>query len=441
MKNTKNRMITQVLAFDEAAFSMEKSEGSASMVSEIEVMRTGEWDHPSYGKMVITHETMDQMIANFNARLRKGVYFTEGHPVEDEELPAVGWVVELRKLGDSLKAVVEWTEIGANLLRTKAYKFFSPEFYFTYEDPETREKFENVLTGGALTNRPYFKSLEAVVLSERILSRKQKTMFKLDEVLAKDPSAISAEERAFLVSMKEDLDKSTVEKFKLDETQETDEEKAAREAKEKEEADAKAAEEAKKTEEEAAAAKKAEEEAAAAKAAEEAAAAEAAKGGETPEQKLEASEAKVKATETELEKTKRELSELKAEKRKKEFSEKISAFKFSEETKKGLILPKSIDKVQAFAESLNEEQAGKFFEILGELPQKGIFKEIGATGDGEGAGVNGVDMSKKPANVDEMSFAIAETAKQIAASEKKADGSAYSLQEATIEADKRLSQK
>jgi hypothetical protein len=445
-KQQENQMITQLLAFDDVALSFENS------ISEVEVLRTGEWKHPSYGKMIITQETLDDMINNFNARLRKGVYFTEGHPIADEELPAVAWVTGLRKLGESLKAVVEWTQDGMELLQKRSYKFFSPEFYFTYEDPETRQKYKNVLTGGALTNRPYFKSLEAVMLSESMLTSNKKAMFKLEEVLAKEAEAINADERAFLITMSEDLDENDIKKFSLAETkvgdkcakcadgkmkkedgglicsscgakkkmseadaQETEEEKTAREALEKEADDKKAADEAE-------AAKKAEEEAAAKAAAE----------AEGDDKKIEMSEKAFKAKEDELAQAKKELSEMKFKERKNEISNSIEKLKFSEYKKEGIFLPKSVDKVQEFCEGLSEDQQAKFFEIMEELPKKSIFGEIGKGGEGD------ADMEGKPEGVDEASWKLDQTAKQIQTSEKKADGTPFTYSEALMIAEKRV---
>jgi phage I-like protein len=64
---------------------------------------------------------------------------------------------------NGLWAGVKWTDEGVQLLEQRAFKYFSPEFYEMYEDPETRKKYSHVLVGGALTNKPYFKELEAVV--------------------------------------------------------------------------------------------------------------------------------------------------------------------------------------------------------------------------------------------------------------------------------------
>jgi len=370
-------MITQVYEF---------AQPGDSKTSEIQIMQTGEWKHPTYGKMRINESILDQMIQHFREGLRKGIYITEGHPQGDEELPAVGWVKDLVKKGsDNLWAVIEWTDKGMELLKSKAYKFFSPEFYFKYEDPETREKFDNVLTGGALTNKPYFKSLEAVVLSERFLTSKNTNM-DLEKILAKDAKDITMAERDFLLEMKEDLDDETIKKYKLDEG-ETEEEKVTREAKEKEEADAKA-----KADEEAK--KKAEDEA---KAKDE--------ENKTEDDAEKQFSEKFKAVEEQNKELEKKVNEMKMAERKREMTDKVSKYVFSEANKGGQILLKEKDKVIAFAETLDDEQAKKFFEILGKMPKANMFGEIGS----------GFKKEAKPApkGFDEKSVELDEEAKRL----------------------------
>jgi hypothetical protein len=53
-----------------------------------------------------------------------------------------------------------------------------------------------------------------------------------------------------------------------------------------------------------------------------------------------------------------------AEARKAKVSDKVNSLAFSEKTKKGFILPNSVDEVVKFALSLNEAQSDKFFDIL-----------------------------------------------------------------------------
>lgn len=205
---------------------------------EIQVLMAGKWNHPVYGPIIIEADDLAEFKQHFDDGLRRDIPITEGHESFDEK-PAVGWFKSLTVKGDGLWAAMEWTPKGKQLLAERSYKYFSPEFYTEYEDPETREIYENVLVGGALTNKPYFKSMSAVVLSERTINKQyifNEIAMDINTITAKKVEELSAEEIAFLKEHKSELSTEQLATFGsvLEETTtETDEEKAAREEKEK----------------------------------------------------------------------------------------------------------------------------------------------------------------------------------------------------------------
>jgi len=138
----------------------------------IEVLHEGEWEHPQYGTIRITEDDIDKFVRSFDGGVRK-----VDLAVDQEHMPekgAAGWYRALQKVQDGdkakLMATIEWTPLGQQLIGDGIFKYFSPEFDFDYEDMETHAHFENVLIGGALTNRPYFKSLAPVALSENMFA-------------------------------------------------------------------------------------------------------------------------------------------------------------------------------------------------------------------------------------------------------------------------------
>jgi len=181
-------------------------------LTEIKIMPFGTREHSEYGTIKTEGKEIEEYIKNFNSGVRKELPITEGHSVEQEEKPAIGWFKKLVDKGrEGLWAVVEWTEKGKEVLKAKAYKYFSPEFFTTYEDPETHKKYSNVLSGGALTNRPYFKEQEGVaVFSELMLDNKM----TIEEILAKEVEALTDEEKDFLKEHKEDLTDEQKEEYK-----------------------------------------------------------------------------------------------------------------------------------------------------------------------------------------------------------------------------------
>ena len=140
----------------------------------VEILRTGEWVHPVYGNIKITEKSIDGFIANFYNKVR-GVDLAVDQEHKPEE-GAEGWFKKLWKIprttddaGFSLMAEVQWTWHGEQLIREGIYRYFSADFDFEWTDPETGEKFKNVLFGGALTNRPFIKHMEPIILSEGII--------------------------------------------------------------------------------------------------------------------------------------------------------------------------------------------------------------------------------------------------------------------------------
>lgn len=135
----------------------------------IEIMRTGTWKHPVYGQFSITENDLDDFVLHFNEKVRGvDIAIDLEHGETPHKGASAGWIKKLKKQGNSLLAEIEWTDLGKEKLKAKEYKYFSPEFKFSYEDHETGKKYSNVLMGGGLTNRPFIKNMAPVMLSEDI---------------------------------------------------------------------------------------------------------------------------------------------------------------------------------------------------------------------------------------------------------------------------------
>lgn len=123
----------------------------------------GEFSHPQYGKLMFNDSMMDEMLSNFNNEV-----LGETKPFVDQDhdqLGAAGWIVGLRKAAEGIFGVVEWTQVGVDLIKKKIYRYFSPTIS-SYTDPQSGEEFRNVLRGGALTNMPFLKMLPEITLKE-----------------------------------------------------------------------------------------------------------------------------------------------------------------------------------------------------------------------------------------------------------------------------------
>jgi hypothetical protein len=133
----------------------------------IELMKVGEYDHPVYGKINFTNEKLQQFADNVSAGVR-GVDLAidyDHSSVKTGNSEAAGWIKQVKFEGGVLKGLVEFTKSAAEKIRTKAFRYFSPEFVDKWIDPAGQEH-KNVLFGGGLTNRPFLKNLLPINLSE-----------------------------------------------------------------------------------------------------------------------------------------------------------------------------------------------------------------------------------------------------------------------------------
>lgn len=340
------------------------AEGSAAPV-EIQVVPTGKWDHPVYEDMEISSADVAQFVKNFNDKVRLDLPITAGHDngMSGGELPAIGWFKELVDRGvNGLWAEVEWTDDGRKLLEGKAFKYFSSEFSEDYVDPETQQEYGHVVTGGALTNKPYFKGLNGrkpvMAFGEPDIMNQIIAYMNLKDILAKKPIELSEPEKAFLKEHKAELNAEQVKAFDEVIAEESAEAKAAREAKEAEE-------------------KAAADKAAADKAAADAAAETERVASERGRGVITMSEAEATALRTKADQGAKAFAELETMRAEKTADKLI----FSESNKEGRFLPKQKDALAKFMRALSEPQRDQFSTLVNTMPKVALsFKEIGDGG-------------------------------------------------------------
>lgn len=155
--------------------------GDGAQNPPVQILRTGKFKHPKYGKFEITRATLSEMKSNFDKRVRgQDVAFDYFHKSDEE---AAGWPkkLELREGGSQLWATeVEWTPRARKKLAEKEIRYFSPDFGFQWENPESGEVHRNVLFGGGLVNRPHIKNMAPIELSEN----EEDSMTELEKALA-----------------------------------------------------------------------------------------------------------------------------------------------------------------------------------------------------------------------------------------------------------------
>jgi hypothetical protein len=183
------------------------SEGDSTW---IELMKVGEYDHPVYGKINFTPQKLQEFADNVDANVR-GVDLAidyDHSSVKTGNSEAAGWIKQVKFEGGVLKGLVEFTKSAAEKIRSKAFRYFSPEFVDKWIDPAGQEH-KNVLFGGGLTNRPFLKNLLPINLSELSFGTVPPTVEKEDEVdpkqlrvsvgLAEDAPQDKVDERLALI--------------------------------------------------------------------------------------------------------------------------------------------------------------------------------------------------------------------------------------------------
>lgn len=140
----------------------------SDMSSWIQLMPLGSYSHELFGSIDITGNKVQKFVDNFRNNVR-GIKLDVDYEHKARDGKAAGWIEDIQDRGlDGLWGLVKWTPPAYTALKAGEYKYFSPEYQDVWEHPKTGEKYDSVLFGGALTNRPYLKDIQPINLSEVI---------------------------------------------------------------------------------------------------------------------------------------------------------------------------------------------------------------------------------------------------------------------------------
>lgn len=144
-------------------FSQAIELADGATMSWVTITRTGDFSDPRYGDFKITTVQLEQMVANFNARvLGQDVFLDVAHRPSDG---AAGKFVKLSVEGGRLRGLVEWTPFGIDAVKSRGFAYLSAEYHEAWVDNEAKKPHGCVLLGAGLTTRPVIKNLEPVLLS------------------------------------------------------------------------------------------------------------------------------------------------------------------------------------------------------------------------------------------------------------------------------------
>lgn len=150
----------------------------------IQIFPFGHWSHPVYGEnaAVVNYERAARYVKNFNDNVRRQDIATDYEHGEDKNKgsKASGWYRGMELRDDGIYGQIEFTDNAREEIKKGEWKYFSPLFVDLYEDAETGEVFEDVIIGGALTNRPWMKDMVPINFSEAVLEE-QTTKFRFKD--------------------------------------------------------------------------------------------------------------------------------------------------------------------------------------------------------------------------------------------------------------------
>lgn len=140
----------------------EAAGGGAEVPKEVQILKTGIFQHPWYGPFKIDEATLSSMVKNFSENVR-GIDLAMDFEHQNMSI-AAGWFTGLRvkQTNDGkqgLFADIDWTPRGAQALKDKEFRYISGEFDLEYKDSETLNEYGPTLFGAGLTNRPFLKGM------------------------------------------------------------------------------------------------------------------------------------------------------------------------------------------------------------------------------------------------------------------------------------------
>lgn len=164
--------------------------------STVQLMRTGKFMHPFFDDFEITEDMFKSFKKNFGKKVKKvDIAVDFSHNSGDV---AAGWIREviLREKNTELWIKVEWTPEARQKILDKEFRYMSADFTTNFVDNETGKKFGPTLNGGALTNRPFIKDMQAVLSDIDMPQEKRQAIREIlnDEPIEKDTDQMNAKE-------------------------------------------------------------------------------------------------------------------------------------------------------------------------------------------------------------------------------------------------------
>jgi phage I-like protein len=137
----------------------------------LHAMPIGRRQHPIYGELDFSPQRLQRFAANIKNRVRKidpNIDYDHGQDTSKGN-KAAGWIKDAEVRADGLWIGVTFTDAAIAEIKAGEWRYLSPEFVDEWTDAEGA-KYEDVVLGAGLTNRPYLKDLVPIAASEEYIS-------------------------------------------------------------------------------------------------------------------------------------------------------------------------------------------------------------------------------------------------------------------------------
>jgi len=154
-------------------------------LSEAMLFKVGDYQSLSQGNFNLSETDLLEINNNFKNNVRGiDISVENTHDNDAGEKPAWGWIKKLffKNENKELWGGVSFTDNARKSISNGEYKYISPEFFNKNYVNEKGERFNNVLVGASLTNRPFQKG-EPIKLSE-------KSVFQIKELEVMDKESM-----------------------------------------------------------------------------------------------------------------------------------------------------------------------------------------------------------------------------------------------------------
>ena len=119
------------------------------------------------GEFTLNDDVFQNFVANNKKKcVGRELYVNYDHEYGATGSKAAGWITNMEVEGNDLLLSVDWTPSGELALQNKEYKYFSAEFMLGQYKSADGKLFNDVFTGGALTNKPFMRKAQVNLSDE-----------------------------------------------------------------------------------------------------------------------------------------------------------------------------------------------------------------------------------------------------------------------------------